>query len=187
MTSFFSEVDFNPAEFETAATTGDGAMATLVEDWIVNQLLGLTHNGEAIFKAATAEPWPGSLAMPLEQFASELLSGTHGPVAKVRYVHDMPVHLEAGEQRLDGIYEILVAVRIHREAEARRGNETSIGTNGLRDLVQMALHNKCPAITNGKGMFSDAAEWMGCDLILNSKNMAVVRGRLKVTEVPKRD
>lgn len=166
----------------------DGSMASKVEDWIIAQIQAIQFNGAAAFEAVEVKPWEGTESGTVGQFAEELMSATRDHVARVFFSGEETEELADSQIKLSPTYVVLIGIRNHTPAAARRGEvrgaETSWGTNAMRDLLQAAFNQKKPGVTAGSTI-TDKSHYAGADVVWHSSNLCIMRANVIVDEVPK--
>jgi len=158
----------------------DGSMASLVEEWIAVQLRGLDA-----FDDNKVEPYEGTMAQGGQPLIEELLSKASPaePYAAVLFEGDRPIPLEEGAQAYEPTYAIYVVGLNARPGAARKGDGTIIGTNGLRDAIRTALHDKLPNIGTG-GFYTDFTRFNGARVVFQRTDAFILRAELVVRESP---
>lgn len=162
-------------------SNNDASMASLVEDWIVDQIATLTP-----FSDDNVLVYPGTRAKTGSQLIDEF-TRLRSPFALVTFVEDVPVRrLTEGEQAYDPTYAIYIIVRSEREGKGRTGEDRGggnviIGTNGIRDLLRTALHDKIPGITAG-GFYAQQSRFNGVRLLFERNDAFVMLAEVVITE-----
>lgn len=157
--------------------THDNSLASQVEAWIVATLVALDE-----FAADAVEMFPGTNRPTGEQLIAEMLAH-RSPYVAVLFEGDRASPLQEGAQAYAPIYGIYVVVQNERPAASRTGDGTTIGTNGLRDVIRTALDNKMPAQSAG-GYGTDYAHFNGVRIVLQRKDAFAMRAELIVDETP---
>ena len=158
----------------------DGSMASLVEAWIVTQIEAL-----APFADRNVEAFAGSTEKMGEKLIAEMMAGKGSPFVVVMFEGDRPIPLEEGAQAYEPIYGIYVLVQNARPGVARMGETvgatTTYGTNGIRDLLRNALHDKSPDL-GANGFYTDQTTFRGVRVVFQRTDMFVMRAELIVRE-----
>lgn len=169
--------------------THDGSIASQVEDWIVTQIAAIQYNQVPLFEESEVQPWNGSDAGSLAQFGNELMEASRDLIARVLFRGDRAQELQEGEIRMLPTYVILIGIRNQRPAAARRGDGTSIGTNGLRDLLRLALHDKLPLDSGGALLVDndniatvERTLFQRSDVVFNTQDRSIQESVLLVEE-----
>jgi hypothetical protein len=163
--------------------TDDQSIATKTENWLVTTIQAIGAPSP-VFASADAVPWYGSIAENAASLAEDIIGGQRTPVARVRFLDDTTEHLEAGDQKRRSVYEIYVGVQhLRGKGETRRGDGTALGTNGLRDLLYIAIHNKQPAqVANGRA--TEPAVWGGVQQPWDATKSVIMVCRVNIDDVP---
>ena len=158
----------------------DGSLASKVEVWIRDTLRAL----EA-FTDRNVDVFEGSTSPSGDALAAEIMAGRASPTVVVLFEGDVAVPLQEGQQAYDPTYGIYVAVKNERPGVARIGetiDETvTYGTNGLRDLLRNALHDKSPNL-GANEFYAERSEFRGVQLVWQSKDVFVLRAEVVVRE-----
>ncbi len=154
----------------------DGSIASLVEQWIVDQLNALPE------LAGSVAAFEGTFARDGEEFVNEMLSKRDGH-AVVLFEGDEAIDLEEGEVAYLPTYAIYICVQNQRPASGRKGDGNKPGTNKLRDLVRVALHNKFPGISDDY-YGTDDTQFGGCEIVFQRKDAFILKATVRVRETP---
>ena len=165
--------------------TNDESMATRVEDWICTAVQAIQFNSKNAFEAGTVLPWTGTDAGTVKAFSEELFRGTRERIARVSFLDDQTFELADGQIKTKPTYLILIGVKDLRDVgQARRGDGTLWGTNAMRDLLESALNQKRPNITDGT-RHTDKSHWLGASIAVLQDNFCIMDARVAVDVVPK--
>ncbi len=165
----------------------NGSIASQMEDWIVATIKAIGDGGPNIFEGSEVQPWDGSNAGTVSQFKTELMAASRNVIARVFFRGDRIQELEEGEIRTIGQFVVLVGIRNERQAAARRGDGTTIGTNRMRDLLRYALHDKVPldgesAVINDGATVVERLRFLGSELVLNDPGLCIQQTTLEIEE-----
>ena len=84
-------------------------------------------------------------------------------------------------------YVIWVGIQNRRAKDARRGDGTVIGTNRIRDLLRIALHDKQPTVEgeviNDGTHAAGLVQFGGSQLLMNTENACIQQTFLEIEEV----
>ncbi len=149
----------------------DDSIASLTEEDIVARIVAT-----ALFTNGLVEVWPGSDAPSPAMLAAEMTKH-RSPYAAVLFEGDSPVELQEGEQGYDAIYGIYIAMKNERPGAARSGDGTTPGTNLIRDLMRLKLHDVSPN-TTANGYWTDRLVWRGMKLLLQSGDVSILRAEV---------
>lgn len=155
----------------------DGSMASKVEAWIVAQLETL-----APFADRNVEVFPGSTDPAGAKLIAELTS-KDSPYVVVMFEGDQARPLEEGEHAYDPTYGIYVTVSNQRPSASRTGDGTTIGTNGLRDLIRNALHDEYPNV-GANGFFTERVQFRGVKTVFQRTDAYIIRAEVVIRETP---
>ena len=157
----------------------DGSIASLTEQWIVDTL-----------RATAAVPddqcilWEGSLDWQDGARIIAELKAKRTPFVFVSFEGDRAVELEEGQNRYEAIYGIYAVVQNRRgRGEARVGDGTNLGVNGLRDVIRTALHDQAPD-KGANGFYTDRTKFTVCTIVHQERGCFIMRCELAVEESP---
>jgi len=173
------------------------SMATQIEDWIIAQLVAIQTGGSPLFEATDVQPWEGTEKNAAREFEDELMGSGRNTNVRVMFLRDSQVPLEGGLIEIKPTYVILVGQKnLRGQSVARRGGDDSggdkvgMGTNDIRDLFQLALHNKKPTsgspatVIQANGKVAKICEWIGSTVIIARKNLYIQESTVVVSELP---
>jgi hypothetical protein len=164
-----------------AMADDDQSLATKVENWIVTQLKAIQIDAADVFEDIDVTPWPGTIEDSASHAAEELFSSERRLIAQVYFQSDQPVEMEAGVQFFDAIYIIIIGIKNDRPGAARRGDGVGPGTNILRELVEVALHNQTIGLSSNNRVASNT-RWLGMEHAYLKRDAVILIGRLAVRE-----
>lgn len=170
----------------------DDSIATQVEDWIVAQLRAMEFDSVAVFgDDENVQPWEGTDAESVTQFAKEIHQGKRDRVARVFFAGDRVERLSEDQSKVIPTYTILIGLRHARPAVSRRGDGTdpnrTLGTNGLRDILHATFDSKLPNVGSADGLrHTDRAEYGGMSIVRHTGVVCVIEATVTVDEVPNR-
>lgn len=170
----------------------DNSLASLMEDWICTQIRAITIGESAVFETAEVQPWNGTFAPNMAEFAQELFSGARDLLCRVYYQGDRVVELAGGDLQVIPRYHVLVGIANRSPQAARRGDGKAPGTNLMRELLRAALHDKRPlsapgVLVNDGVTAVDLTFFRGSQVIVNTRTHCVQQTVIEAHEVPKAD
>ncbi len=154
----------------------DGSIPSLVEAWIVAQLDAIPQLTGKVFA------FEGTFADRGNEFVDEMYAQRDTHVV-VLFEGDEALELQEGDVAYLPTYSVYAIVKNERGA-ARNGDGTTPGTNKLRDLIRVALHNKYPAISDSD-YGTDDTQFKGSEIIHQRKDGFIQKSTLVVRESPK--
>ena len=117
-----------------------------------------------------------------EELIAEM-TANRSPYAAVLFEGDRAIQTQEGQQDYEPVYGIYIVVQNKRDGAARKGDESKPGTNLMRDLLRVALHDQDVNLS-ANGFYAQRAEFRGVSVVFQRKDAFIMRAEVVVREVP---
>ena len=158
----------------------DNSIASKVEAWMVTTI-GAADSGGVIKGLGH---FAGTMQEAASGQAKELLAGRE-PAVKVMWYRGNAEILSAADQKMGSEYLVYVGITNPRgEGVPRIGDAKSKGINWCRSLIQKALHDQHPGVSDDN-FGVETCKFAGCETVWQSATDWIIVMRFFVEEVPK--